>query len=331
MRLDPVPALPGLALCIAIAVMAIVLREASGLAALNPIVLALLCGLGLHAALGPVSALQTGIAIAARPMLRGAIVLLGLQVTLADVLGLGLSALLVAALVVAAAVPASIWLGRALGVPAPMAVLVGVGSGICGASAIVAVSQVVRARAEEVATALAVVTLCGTAGMLVLPLLATPLGLDARSHGLWAGAALHEVVQAVGAAAAGGPEAARQGAVMKLSRVLLLAPVVLILGWWAMRCADRTMGATVVPVPWFAFGFLGMVAAGSAGLVPAVAVRASQQVVPVLLSASIAAVGLATPLAGLRRDSGGAFLLGAGLSIFVAVVALLAIMAAPIG
>ncbi len=224
---------------------------------------------------------------------------------------------------VAATIPFAIWLGARMGVDPALATLLGVGTGICGASAIVAANQVARGREEDVTYALAVITICGTAGLVLLPLLAAPLGLGAQAYGLWAGAALHEVVQAVGAAGAGGPEAAQSGTVMKLARVALLAPAILALGWWASRATTAgDQGPARVPVPWFALGFLGMVVLGSAGLVPGAATEASRVLVPLMLAASVAALGLSTRLGALRARGTRPFALGVVLTLFIAVLAL---------
>jgi uncharacterized integral membrane protein (TIGR00698 family) len=311
---------PGLALCLAIAALAIGLRNASGLAALNPVVVALLAGIGLRAALGPSAPIKPGIAFAVRPLLRAAIVLLGLQVTLGQLASLGPGALALAVVVVAATLPFTIWLGARLGVEPALAQLIGTGTAICGASAIVAANQVARGKDEDVAYALAVITLCGTVSLLVFPILAAPLGLSAHDYGLWSGAAIHEVVQAVGAAAAGGAEAAQSGTVMKLARVFLLAPAVLALGWWVSRGAAA--GGVRAPVPWFAFGFLALVALGSTGLVPAEAIAASRLVVPLLLAASVAALGLSTDLKALRARGAAPMLLGVASTVFIALLAL---------
>jgi uncharacterized integral membrane protein (TIGR00698 family) len=316
------PLLPGLALCLGIALAAVWLRRASGIAALNPVVLALLAGLAVRASLGRRTALDPGLSFAIRPMLRFAIVLLGLQVTLAEVLALGPGALALAVTVVGMTVPAAAWLGARMGVQPGLALLLGMGTGICGASAIVAANQVVRARDEDVTYALAVITLCGSAGLVLLPLLAGPLGLDAMSHGIWSGAALHEVVQAVGAAAAGGPEAAQAGTVTKLARVMLLAPAIMALGWWVARGAAARGVTARVQVPWFALGFLGMVGLASTGLVPPAAQAASRWLVPLLMAASVAALGLATDLRALGRRGLRPLGLGAVLSLLIAAVAL---------
>jgi uncharacterized integral membrane protein (TIGR00698 family) len=122
-----------------------------------------------------------------KPLLRAAIVLLGLQVTLGQLAGLGAGALVLAVLVVALTLPFTIWLGRVLGVEPALAQLIGTGTAICGASAIVAANQVARGRDEDVTYALAVITLCGTAALILFPLLGELMGLSGRAYGLWAG------------------------------------------------------------------------------------------------------------------------------------------------
>ena len=282
---------PGLALCLLLAGFAIEVRNLSGLAALNPVVVALIVGIALRATLRLPAWLRPGTAFAVRPVLRAAIVLLGLQVTAEQLLSIGGGALALAFCSVALTVPFTIWLGRVLGVSTPLAQLIGTGTGICGASAIVAANQVVGGKQEDVAYALAVITLCGTAALLIFPALAPLLNLSPRAYGLWAGASIHEVVQAVGAAAAGGPIAVETGTITKLARVVLLAPAVLALGAWVRRGAARG-GHVKAPMPWFAFGFLAMVAVASSGLVPTAAIGGSKQLVPVMLAASVAALGL---------------------------------------
>lgn len=316
---------PGLALCVLVALGCVWLRNATGIAVLNPVVLALVAGIALGAAVGRPDGLRPGIGFAAKPFLRAAIVLLGLQVTLGQLAGLGAAALLLALAVVGLTLPFTVWLGRRLGVDPALSQLIGAGTAICGASAVVAANQVARGRDEDVAYALAVITLCGTASLLAFPLLGEWLGLSARGYGLWAGAAIHEVVQAVGAAAAGGPEASQSGTVMKLARVVLLAPAVLALGLFVARRAEAGV-APRVPVPWFAFGFLGLVVLGSTGLLPPVAAEASRLVVPVMLAASVAALGISTDLRALRQRGIPPLLLGVASTAFITTLALLGVL-----
>ena len=328
---------PGVAACFAIAYLAVLVRDGTGLAALNPVVVALAVGIGIRAAVGLPAALKPGAAFTVRPVLRAAIVLLGLQVTPGQLLHLGAGALALALASVALTIPFTIWLGRRLGVSPALSQLIGAGTGICGASAIVAANQVVRGRQEDVAYALAVITLFGTVSLMLYPVLALPLGLDARAFGLWSGASIHEVVQAVGAAAAGGPLATEAGTITKLARVVLLAPAILGLGWWARRelgsSARRELGSSArlggdagevrAPVPWFAFGFLALVALGGTGLVPAEAVRLSRWAVPIMMGASVAALGLNTDLRALKARGIRPLALGLGSTLFIAVLGLL--------
>lgn len=319
---------PGLAVCFGIAIIALLLRNLTGIAALNAVVVALVLGVGLGVLIGRRASLNPGIGYAVRPVLRAAIVLLGLQLTLGMLWALGPAALVLAVVVVAATLPFTVWLGRVMGVDRGLAILIGTGTAICGASAIVAANQVVRGRDEDVTYSLAVITLCGTVALVAFPYLAELMGLSARVYGLWAGAAIHEVVQAVGAAAAGGEEASQSGTVMKLARVFLLAPAVLVLGWWVARSAAAAADATRVkaPVPWFAFGFLALVVLGSTGLVPAFAVEASRFLVPLMLAASVAALGLQTDLRALHARGAAPLLLGVASTLFITVLALAGVL-----
>ena len=316
--------LPGVALALVLAGAALTLRDVSGIAALNPVVVALVGGIGLRRFLARGSTLpdwlRPGAAFAIRPLLRAAIVLLGLQVTAAQLLSVGAGALGLALAAVALTVPFAMWLGGRLGVTPALAQLIGAGTGICGASAVVATNQVAGGTQEDVAYALAVVTLFGTVALVLYPALGSALHLSARGYGLWAGASIHEVVQAVGAASAGGPVATEIGTITKLARVVLLAPAVLALGAWARR--GGTAGALRAPMPWFAFGFLAMVAAsGSGGLPPALA-GLSRQAVPLMLAASVGALGLNTDLRALRARGWRPLVLGLGASLFVALLGL---------
>ncbi len=319
--------LPGLILSLVLAWLSIQLKNATGVAALNPVVVALVAGIALRAAFGLSPGLRLGTAFAVRPVLRAAIVLLGLQVTLGQLASVGAGALGLAFLSVALTVPFTIWLGRVLGVDAALSQLIGTGTGICGASAVVAANQVSRGSQEDVAYALAVITLCGTVSLILYPALGPFLGLDARGYGLWAGASIHEVVQAVGAAAAGGPVSAEVGTITKLARVVLLAPAVLALGAWVRHSSTSHSNdpATKLkaPMPWFAFGFLLMVGIASTHLLPPVAEQTSRLLVPLMLAASVAALGLNTDLAALRAKGLRPLLLGVGATVFISLVGLI--------
>jgi len=312
--------LPGLAVCFGLAWLAIIIRNATGLAALNPVVVALVVGIAIRAVAGMPASLRPGASFAVRPVLRAAIVILGLQVTAGQLLSIGGGALALALAAVALTVPFTMWLGARLRVEPALAQLIGVGTGICGASAIVAANQVARGKQEDVAYALAIITLCGTTSLIVYPALAPLLGLGPRAFGLWAGSSIHEVVQAVGAAAAGGPAAAEVGTITKLARVVLLAPAVLALGHWLRR--GEPVGSVKAPMPWFAFGFLAMVAIASSHLVPPPVIDASRWLVPLMMAAAVAALGLNTDLRALRARGLRPLLVGVGATLFISLLGL---------
>jgi uncharacterized integral membrane protein (TIGR00698 family) len=313
--------LPGLALCFAIAWVAIQIKNATGLYALNPVVVALLVGIAIRASIGMPRGVALGANYAVRPVLRAAIVILGLQVTLGQLLSVGAGALALAVAVVVLTMTFTIWLGRLLKVEPELAQLIGTGTGICGASAIVAANQVVGGKQEDVTYALAVITLYGTVALVAYPFASPLIGLSAHGYGIWTGSSIHEVVQAVGAAAAGGPVATEVGAIVKLARVVMLAPAVLGLGFWLRRGGSQ--GKVKAPIPWFAFGFIALVVIGDTGLVPKIAVDASRYLVPLMMSAAVAALGLNTELRALRAKGLRPLLLGVGASVFISALGLI--------
>lgn len=172
---------PGLALSAGLAGTAMLLREITGLTALNPVVVALVLGIAVRAAAGAPRQLAPGVSFAVRPVLRAAIVLLGSQVTLQQLLSVGGGALLLAFASVALTMPFTMWLGTRLAMKPALAQLIGAGTGICGASAVAAANQVAGGEQEDVAYALAIVTLFGTLAMLAYPALGDLL-TSARGH-----------------------------------------------------------------------------------------------------------------------------------------------------
>lgn len=148
------------------------------------------------------------------------------------------------------------WLGRRLGVDRKLAELIAAGTSICGASAIVATNSVTRASDEDVAYAVACVTVFGSASMVLYPALETLLQLTPHAFGLWAGASVHEIAQVVAAAFHNGADSGNFGTIAKLSRVMLLAPMVLLLGIFCAGRAERGEPSKrqSAPMPWFVLG-----------------------------------------------------------------------------
>ncbi|WP_291037025.1 putative sulfate exporter family transporter [Herbiconiux sp.] len=210
--------------------------------------------------------LKPGLALAARPLLRVGIVLLGLKLSLSDIAGLGWATIGVIVAIVVLTFLATLALGRRLRLPGTQPILIAAGFSICGASAIGAVGAVTRSKDEDAATAVALVTLCGTLAIAVLPVLAIPLGMSPEEFGLWVGLSVHDVGQVVATAQIAGPAALAAAVVVKLTRVLTLAPMVATVGLLQRRSDRRSAGADAPEpgkrpaiVPLFVLGFVAAV------------------------------------------------------------------------
>lgn len=319
--------LPGLTLSLAIAGAAFALRHMSGIAVLSPLLVAVLAGIAVRVVFGLNDMPQAGVKFAARPLLRLGIVLLGLQITLGQIADLGMGVVVIAALSLAVTYGAMMGFARLIGVPRPLAQLMSAGTAVCGASAIVAANAVARGDEEDVGYAIASITLFGTLAMLVMPLLAQPLGLSAIAYGVWTGASIHEVAQVTAAAFQGGAASGEVGTVTKLVRVMLLAPLVMAMAL-AARSAMRAGGADhgtaqSVIFPWFVVGFLALVVLNSLIAMPVMVTSASGVISTLLMAAGLAAMGLSIDLRQLRNRGLKPLVLGAVGSVFIAGTALL--------
>jgi uncharacterized integral membrane protein (TIGR00698 family) len=204
-------------------------------------------GIALANTLGVPFPFRRGLRFSAAYFLRAGVVLLGFDLVFPDVLHLGAKALAVVVAVVALTYLGTLWLGRALRVPENLALLVAVGFSICGVSAIVAANGIVEADEDEVTFAVALVTLCGTLAIVILPSLREPLGLSREAYGAWVGAGVHDVAQVVATSSAAGGLALATAAVVKLTRVMLLAPLVGILAVQRSRRERGPHGRQLVP------------------------------------------------------------------------------------
>ncbi|RZU65962.1 putative integral membrane protein (TIGR00698 family) [Microterricola gilva] len=267
--------------------------------------------------------LAPGLSVASKQFMRLGIVLLGLKLSLVDILGLGwLSIVMIVAIVLLTFV-GTIGLGRAFGLPGHQPLLIATGFSICGASAIGAMSGVVKAKDEETATPIALVTLCGTLAIAVLPLLWHPLGLSNEQFGQWVGASVHDVGQVVATAQIAGPAALAVAIVVKLTRVLMLAPVVAVAAGVerrrhgaAVELATRTGAAAPDAaarppiVPLFVAGFLAAVLVRTLFPVPESVLEVADWLQTALLAMALFGLGSAVRLGELVRTGWRALLVG---------------------
>lgn len=315
--------MPGLALAAAIAGVGFAINRLPHMAALSPLILSIVLGMAVHNGIGTAARCRAGVKFALRRVLRLAIVLLGLQLTLGQVLSVGGAGLAVVVASLAATFLFTLWLGRRLGVDRKLSELIAAGTSICGASAVIAANTVTEGSDEDVAYAVACVTVFGSAAMLLYPVLAGLLHLDPRAFGLWAGASIHEIAQVAAAAFQNGKESGELATIAKLSRVTLLAPVVILLGLVARRAGEGRATRAAAPFPWFVIGFIAMIGFNSLDLLPPAQVAAIAPVTTFLLSIALAAMGLETDMRKLKAEGLRPLLLGAGAWLFIGCFSLL--------
>ncbi|WP_167396583.1 putative sulfate exporter family transporter [Streptomyces antioxidans] len=292
---------------------------------------------------------RAGLSLAGKRLMRLGIVLLGLKLSLNDVLGLGWATVAMVLGVVAATFCGTWWLGRRMGLRGDQPLLIATGYSICGASAIGAVSEVSDSDERDVATSVALVTLCGTLAIAVLPLLQHPLGLGDEAFGRWVGASVHDVGQVVATAQTAGPSALGDAVLVKLVRVALLAPLVAALATSvrARARAKKTAGQTARGsaaqgrtaqgeaaqceaaqggeperrrpplVPLFVLGFLAMTALRSTDVLSTAVLDTAATAQELLLAAALFGLGSAVHLPSLTRT--GARVAALGLCAWVVI------------
>ncbi len=249
--------IPGLCVVLIIAACAMLLRGIPGLSTLSPLIIAVSMGILLGHICSLPATCQPGLAFAGRRLLRFAIVLLGFQLTASQIGAIGLEGIASVVIVVAVTFIATGLLGKVLGVDATLTSLIAAGTSICGASAVAAMSTVNGANDEDVTYSIAVVTAFGTVLMFLLPIAGHSLGLDGREFGVWVGASVHEVAQVTGTAFQFSNLAGETGVVIKLARVVLLAPLVMICVWWLRQRNSPVAHESASPgFPFFVLGFI---------------------------------------------------------------------------
>jgi len=262
--------------------------------------------------------LAPGIRYASRNVLRIGVALLGIRLSLGTIGDLGLRTIVVILGSICVTFVATLLIGRLLGVSGPLTLLIATGTGICGASAIVAMESVSEASREEAAFALATITALGTVAMVGAPLLRTPLGLGSTDFGIWSGASIQEVAQVVGATAGVSAVALKVGTLVKLARVALLAP--LVFGYAVSKGRSRPAGTPLVPL--FVVGFLVLAGVRTTGILPARVVADLARIDVLLLAAGMAGLGLGLELARLRGLGVRPLLLGFASWMVIALVSL---------
>ena len=304
--------LPGLAIAASIAAVAFVVEyliKNNTAGVVSPLVIAVVLG-ALTSNLGwlPENC-RIGLGFAARNLLRLGIVLLGLQLSFSQVRELGAPGLALVIVVVAATFTGTQWLGKMMGLSPGLSLLVATGFSICGASAIAAMRPVSDADDDDMAYAIALVTICGTLAIFLLPVIGELIGFSGAQFGSWVGASVHDVAQTVATAASGNDDAQDAAIVVKLTRVMLLAPLVAAVSFTRRQKLNRTIAtdsktqkAKLPPiVPLFVVGFIAAISINSSFNLPSEFLSNVKWLEKSLLACALVGLGAGVDARKLRR------------------------------
>jgi uncharacterized integral membrane protein (TIGR00698 family) len=319
---------PGLAAAVAIAIAATVIGK------LVPVVGSAVPGAVIGAVIAivikPGAKLAPGLKFASTFVLQCSVVILGTQLSIGTAARVGLSSLPVMLGTLAICLTAAYVYGRALGVARDLKTLIGVGTGICGASAIAAVSPIIEAATTDIGYAVSTIFLFNITAVLLFPVLGHAIGMSQHSFGLFAGTAVNDTSSVVATATTYGPAAAQYAIVVKLVRTLMIIPICVGLAW----LTDRRTGAAaergrrmsprraVRLVPWFLIGFVVAALVNTAGLIPVSTHGALSDVSLFFVAVALSAIGLSTNVTALRRAGAKPVLLGAMLWVTVGAASL---------
>jgi len=322
--------LPGLVLTVVCAIAARFLHgllPAKAGAVVGEVVVAVLLGLVIGNVITLPEPLAQGIRFSFHSLLRAAIVILGAQFSFQQVVAIGGKAVLMIVILMTLALAVAHALGRLAGVPGRLATLIGVGTAVCGNTAISATAPVIRARDEEVSFAIATNTLFGTTAVFLYPLIGHWAGMSSTAFGTWAGTAVNDTSQVVAAGFAFSDAAGKVATAVKLTRNALMGPVIVVMGLLYARGAGRTedapgAGAEIgtrirQSIPLFVLGFLLVAILNTVGVIAWLGSRLGrdlphdlQAVSRFLILVALSGVGLSTRLSAMRKIGPTPFLVG---------------------
>ena len=251
-----------------------------------------------------------GIQFCSKKILRLGIILYGFRLTFQDVLNVGIAGILIDCIVVSVIIIGGVYIGKLLKMDKDIALLTSVGSGICGAAAVLGAESTIQTKPYKTAVAVATVVIFGTLSMFIYPIAYKSglLDLTPEQMGIYSGATLHEVAHTVGAGNAMGEQISNIAIIVKMIRVMLLVPVLLILGFIK---SNKGSGATKgkLSIPWFAIGFLAVIGFNSFNLLPTDAVDAINYIDTFLLTMAMVALGAETSIDKFKKAGAKPFIL----------------------
>ena len=266
-----------------------------------------------------------GILFCTKQVLRAGIVLYGFKLTFQSVIAIGLPAILIDMVIVVLTILIGVWVGRLMKMDKDLALLTATGSAICGAAAVLGAEPVVKCEAHKTAVAVSTVVIFGTLSMFIYPVMyrAGILDLDPEQMGLYTGATLHEVAHVVGAGNAMGKEISDAAIIVKMIRVMMLVPVLLITSFMVSRAAVKAGGQggsmKDISIPWFAIGFLAVIGFNSFDLLPQSLIAFINNLDTFLLTMAMTALGAETSIDKFKKAGAKPFVLASLLYLWLIV------------
>lgn len=318
-----VPVMKGILLTLALALAARLVAGLPFFSIMGQLVIAIMFGMIWRAAAGVNSGLMEGASFSSKKLLRLGIILLGFRLNLSDIYNAGATVFLIAFANLTFALLAVYGLSRLFKVEKRLGILTACGTAICGAAAVVAIAPVIKANEKETAVGAANVAVLGTIFTIIYTLLFTYLGLNVLDYGVFAGGTLHEIAHVVAAADPAGQQASDLAIIVKLTRVALLVPVAILIGFIIQRKekqdAGQKMTFSSLPIPWFILGFLAVSALNTTGFISSGAAEKIVSFAYLLIGMAMAGLGLSVDFKSFRQMGGKALSAGLAGSVLLSV------------
>ena len=302
----------GIGLTLLIAIVAKYLSGFPFLTIMGQLVIAIMLGMLWRALFGLQKDLAPGVSFSSKKLLRVGIILLGMRLNLLDIYHAGTSVFVIAVINLVFALLVVYGLTRLFGVEKRLGILTACGTAICGAAAVVAIAPLIKAKEEETAVGAATVAVLGTIFTLLYTGFYSFLHLSEEGYGVFAGGTLHEIAHVIAAAAVGGDPAVELAVIVKLTRVALLVPVALVIGWIVGRQgkekSEQKLSSSIIP--WFIFGFLAMSGINTLGIIPATVADYIVDIAYLLIGMAMAGLGLGIEIKTFRKLGKQAFVAG---------------------
>jgi len=296
----------GIAITLLVAIAANYLSKLPILSVMGQLVIAIIIGMIWRSLFGIRESIHLGVSFSSTKLLRAGIILLGMRLNLVDIYKAGASVFMIAVINLVFALIVVYALTRWFGVEKKLGILTACGTAICGAAAVVAIAPQIKANEEETAVGAAIVAMLGTIFTVIYTALYGMLSLSDKGYGIFAGGTLHEIAHVIAAAAAGGDAAVDLAVIVKLTRVALLVPVALIMGY-IVRKHDKESNdsngrkISLSTVPWFIIGFIAMSGFNTLGIVSEAVAHYIVNAAYLLIAMAMAGLGLNVEVKAFRR------------------------------